>query len=100
MSPSSSSHKHKPLSLQHYDLTTHNGSYSNRALIVILQLMGALTDGDSSACSTVDYRPPEPEILEEEEEEPEPLEPEACFTDSMNHLPCHSHCVPHKRDCL
>lgn len=48
--------------------------------------MGALTDGESSVCSTADYRPPEPETLEEEEEEPEPLEPEACFTDSMNHL--------------
>lgn len=48
--------------------------------------MGALNDGDSSVCSTVDYQPPEPEILEEEEEEPDPLEPEACFTDSMNRL--------------
>lgn len=48
--------------------------------------MGALTDGDSSVCSTADYQPPEPEIVEEEEEEPDPLEPEACFTDSMNHL--------------
>lgn len=48
--------------------------------------MGALTDGDSSVCSTVDYQPPEPEVQEEEEEEPDLLEPEACFTDSMNHL--------------
>lgn len=48
--------------------------------------MGALTDGDSSVCSTVDYQPPEPEVQEEEEEEPDPVEPEACFTDSMNHL--------------
>lgn len=48
--------------------------------------MGALSDGDSSVCSTVDYQPPEPEKIEEEEEEPDPLEPEACFTDSMNHL--------------
>lgn len=46
--------------------------------------MGALTDGDSSVCSTVDYQPPEPEPEEEEEEEPEPEEPEACFTDGMN----------------
>lgn len=37
-------------------------------------------------CSTVDYQPPKPETVEEEEEEPDPLEPEACFTDSMNHL--------------
>nr|WAX25744.1 sodium channel protein type 4 subunit alpha A [Tetraodon mbu] len=54
-----------------------------------VKLMGALTDGDSSVCSTVDYRPPEPEMLEEEEEEPEPLEPEACFTDNcVKHWPC------------
>lgn len=52
--------------------------------------MGALTDGDSSVCSTVDYQPPEPEVQEEEEEEPDPVEPEACFTESMNHL-----CVLH-----
>lgn len=46
--------------------------------------MGALTDGDSSVCSTVDYQPPEPEPEEVEEEEEDPAEPEACFTDSMN----------------
>lgn len=46
--------------------------------------MGALNDGDSSVCSTVDYQPPEPEPEEVEEEEPDPVEPEACFTDSMN----------------
>lgn len=53
------------------------------------QLMGALTDGDSSVCSTVDYQPPEPEPEEVEEEEPEPVEPEACFTDGTtkcNHV--------------
>lgn len=43
--------------------------------------MGARNGEDSSVCSTADYRPPEPEP---EIEEPEPLEPEACFTDSMN----------------
>nr|Q2XVR5.2 RecName: Full=Sodium channel protein type 4 subunit alpha A; AltName: Full=Voltage-gated sodium channel subunit alpha Nav1.4a [Tetraodon nigroviridis]ABB29443.2 voltage-gated sodium channel Nav1.4a [Tetraodon nigroviridis] len=54
-----------------------------------VKLMGALTDGESSVCSTADYRPPEPETLEEEEEEPEPLEPEACFTDNcVKHWPC------------
>lgn len=46
--------------------------------------MGALNDGDSSVCSTVDYQPPEPEPEEVEEEEPDPVEPEDCFTDSMN----------------
>uniref|UniRef100_A0A8D3CXK3 Sodium channel protein n=1 Tax=Scophthalmus maximus TaxID=52904 RepID=A0A8D3CXK3_SCOMX len=44
-------------------------------------LMGAINDGDSSVCSTVDYQPPEPEPEEVEEEEPDPVEPEACFTD-------------------
>lgn len=42
--------------------------------------MGALDDGDSSVCSTVDYQPPEPEPEEVEEEEEESVEPEACFT--------------------
>uniref|UniRef100_A0A8C9RI08 Sodium channel protein n=1 Tax=Scleropages formosus TaxID=113540 RepID=A0A8C9RI08_SCLFO len=45
---------------------------------------------DSSECSTVDYRPPEP-VLEEvqEEEEPEQQEPEACFTeDCFRRMPC------------
>uniref|UniRef100_A0A3P8VCP4 Sodium channel protein n=1 Tax=Cynoglossus semilaevis TaxID=244447 RepID=A0A3P8VCP4_CYNSE len=51
--------------------------------------MGALTDGDSSVCSTVDYQPPEPEPEEEVEEEPEPVEPEACFTDEcIRRWPC------------
>ncbi|XP_071319527.1 sodium channel protein type 4 subunit alpha A isoform X2 [Trachinotus anak] len=54
-----------------------------------LKLMGALSDGDSSVCSTVDYQPPEPEPEEEEEEEPEPVEPEACFTDNcVRRWPC------------
>lgn len=53
-------------------------------LIAIPDQMGALTDGDSSVCSTVDYQPPEPEPEEEVEEEPEPVEPEACFTDGKN----------------
>lgn len=44
--------------------------------------MGALNDGDSSVCSTVDYQPSEPEPEEEEEEDPDPVEPEDCFTDS------------------
>lgn len=55
--------------------------------------MGALNDGDSSVCSTVDYQPPEPEPEEVEEEEPEPIEPEACFTDGMNkHSNSTMHC--------
>ncbi|XP_058476873.1 sodium channel protein type 4 subunit alpha A isoform X1 [Solea solea] len=51
--------------------------------------MGALSDGDSSVCSTADYQPPEPEPEEEEEEEEEPVEPEACFTDEcVRRWPC------------
>ncbi|XP_014848552.1 PREDICTED: sodium channel protein type 4 subunit alpha A-like isoform X1 [Poecilia mexicana] len=46
-------------------------------------------DGDSSVCSTADYRPPEPEPEKKEEEEPEPEEPEACFTDDcVTKWPC------------
>ncbi|KAI4884510.1 hypothetical protein NFI96_003798 [Prochilodus magdalenae] len=46
-------------------------------------------DEDSSVCSTVDYRPPEPPPEEEEEEEPEPEEPEACFTENcVRRFPC------------
>uniref|UniRef100_A0AAX7VML5 Sodium channel protein n=1 Tax=Astatotilapia calliptera TaxID=8154 RepID=A0AAX7VML5_ASTCA len=49
-------------------------------------LMGARNSEDSSVCSTADYRPPEPEP---EIEEPEPLEPEACFTDNcVRRWPC------------
>ncbi|CAJ1080118.1 sodium channel protein type 4 subunit alpha A [Xyrichtys novacula] len=52
-------------------------------------LLGALNDGDSSVCSTVDYQPPEPEPEEEEEEEEEPVEPENCFTDDcVRRWPC------------
>lgn len=50
-------------------------------LVIAVQLMGALDDGDSSVCSTVDYQPPEPEPEEVEEEEEEPVEPESCFTE-------------------
>ncbi|XP_068439685.1 sodium channel protein type 4 subunit alpha A isoform X1 [Clinocottus analis] len=54
-----------------------------------VQLMGALNDGDSSVCSTVDYQPPEPEPEEVEEEEPDLVEPEACFTDEcVRRWPC------------
>ncbi|XP_027019096.2 sodium channel protein type 4 subunit alpha A [Tachysurus fulvidraco] len=50
---------------------------------------GFLNDGDSSVCSTVDYKPPEPPPVEEEEEEPEPDDPEACFTeDCVRRFPC------------
>lgn len=37
-------------------------------------------------CSTVDYRPPEPPLVEEEEDEPEPDDPEACFTESLFYI--------------
>ncbi|XP_058261391.1 sodium channel protein type 4 subunit alpha A [Hemibagrus wyckioides] len=50
---------------------------------------GALNDGDSSVCSTVDYKPPSPPPEEEEEEEPEPDDPEACFTENcVSRFPC------------
>uniref|UniRef100_A0A3B3VJI7 Sodium channel protein n=1 Tax=Poecilia latipinna TaxID=48699 RepID=A0A3B3VJI7_9TELE len=53
------------------------------------ELPESCDDGDSSVCSTVDYRPPEPEPEKKEEEEPEPEEPEACFTDDcVTKWPC------------
>ncbi|XP_008296479.1 sodium channel protein type 4 subunit alpha A [Stegastes partitus] len=52
-------------------------------------VIGALDDGDSSVCSTVDYQPPEPEPEVVEEEEPDPVEPEAFFTDDcVRRWPC------------
>ncbi|MFT7809510.1 sodium channel protein type 4 subunit alpha A-like [Arapaima gigas] len=46
-------------------------------------------EDDSSECSTVDYRPPEPVLEEVQEEEPEQQEPEACFTeDCFRRAPC------------
>uniref|UniRef100_A0A4W6BXH2 Sodium channel protein n=1 Tax=Lates calcarifer TaxID=8187 RepID=A0A4W6BXH2_LATCA len=54
-----------------------------------IKLIGALSDGNSSVCSTVDYQPPEPEPEEVEEEEPDPVDPEACFTDNcVRRWPC------------
>ncbi|XP_027144836.1 sodium channel protein type 4 subunit alpha A isoform X3 [Larimichthys crocea] len=59
------------------------------SMLETVKLMGALTDGDSSVCSTVDYQPPEPEPEEVEEEEEDPAEPEACFTDNcVKRWPC------------
>ncbi|XP_059180593.1 sodium channel protein type 4 subunit alpha A [Centropristis striata] len=54
-----------------------------------VKLMGALDDGDSSVCSTVDYQPPQPEPEEVEEEELDPIDPENCFTDNcVKRWPC------------
>uniref|UniRef100_A0A7N6AS40 Sodium channel protein n=1 Tax=Anabas testudineus TaxID=64144 RepID=A0A7N6AS40_ANATE len=62
--------------------------FNSPALSPHYQLIGALNDGDSSTCSTVDYQPPEPEP-QVEEEEPDPVEPEACFTDNcVRRWPC------------
>ncbi|XP_023263513.1 sodium channel protein type 4 subunit alpha A-like [Seriola lalandi dorsalis] len=70
---------------QHNTENSEHGSIMPRNA----KLMGALSDGDSSICSTVDYQPPEPEPEEEEEEEPEPVEPESCFTDNcVKRWPC------------
>ncbi|XP_070846164.1 sodium channel protein type 4 subunit alpha A [Chaetodon trifascialis] len=70
---------------QHYSENVEDES----SLLGKVKLMGALNDGDSSVCSTVDYQPPEPEPEEVEEEEPDPVEPEDCFTEEcVKRWPC------------
>ncbi|XP_066554832.1 sodium channel protein type 4 subunit alpha B [Amia ocellicauda] len=45
--------------------------------------------GDEGSCSTADYKPPEPEVEEEMEEDAETEGPEACFTDDcIRRCPC------------
>uniref|UniRef100_UPI0037E93F19 sodium channel protein type 4 subunit alpha A n=1 Tax=Semicossyphus pulcher TaxID=241346 RepID=UPI0037E93F19 len=67
----------------------HTGNLEEARVLRDVILIGALNDGDSSVCSTVDYQPPEPEPEEVEEEEPDPVEPEACFTDNcVKRWPC------------
>ncbi|KAM9336080.1 sodium channel protein type 4 subunit alpha A [Symphorus nematophorus] len=75
---------------QHYPVSTvESTSFLSTCTSNEHKLMGALNDGDSSVCSTVDYQPPEPEPEEEEEEEPDPVDPEACFTDNcVKRWPC------------
>lgn len=40
-----------------------------------------LYDGNSSVCSTADYKPPEEDPEEQAEEDPEGEQPEECFTE-------------------
>nr|XP_015217653.1 PREDICTED: sodium channel protein type 4 subunit alpha isoform X1 [Lepisosteus oculatus] len=45
--------------------------------------------GDEGSCSTVDFKPPEPEVEEKLEETPESDDPEACFTEGcVRRFPC------------
>ncbi|KAJ0016142.1 hypothetical protein NQD34_014432 [Periophthalmus magnuspinnatus] len=55
-----------------------------------VKLQGTFSgDGDSSVCSTADYQSSESEPEEVEVEEPDPVEPEACFTDGcVQRWPC------------
>lgn len=61
-------------------------------------------DGNSSVCSTADYKPPEEDPEEQAEENPEGEQPEECFTEGEGsprvhpHLPgCHRQpSSPHK----
>uniref|UniRef100_H0XZP2 Sodium channel protein n=1 Tax=Otolemur garnettii TaxID=30611 RepID=H0XZP2_OTOGA len=48
-----------------------------------------LYDGDSSVCSTADYKPPEEDPEEQAEENPEGEQPEECFTEAcVQRYPC------------
>lgn len=47
-------------------------------------------DGNSSVCSTVDYKPPEESPEEQVQEDPDGEQPEECFTEGEStcvHLP-------------
>ncbi|XP_048222168.1 sodium channel protein type 4 subunit alpha [Perognathus longimembris pacificus] len=48
-----------------------------------------LYDGNSSVCSTADYKPPEEDPAEQAEENPEGEQPEECFTEAcVQRCPC------------
>ncbi|XP_075415536.1 sodium channel protein type 4 subunit alpha [Tenrec ecaudatus] len=48
-----------------------------------------LYDGNSSVCSTADYKPPEEDPEEQAEENPEGEQPEECFTEAcVQRFPC------------
>lgn len=55
-------------------------------------------DGNSSVCSTADYKPPEEDPEEQAEENPEGEQPEECFTEGEGKPACvHPHlawCLP------
>uniref|UniRef100_A0A8C9PP45 Sodium channel protein n=1 Tax=Spermophilus dauricus TaxID=99837 RepID=A0A8C9PP45_SPEDA len=48
-----------------------------------------LYDGNSSVCSTADYKPPEEDPAEQAEEDPDGEQPEECFTEAcVQRCPC------------
>lgn len=47
-----------------------------------------LYDGNSSVCSTADYKPPEDDPEEQAEENPDGEQPEECFTEGEPVQPC------------
>ena len=51
-------------------------------------------DGNSSVCSTADYKPPEEDPEEQAEENPEGGQPEECFTEGEDKPVC-MHPPPH-----
>lgn len=46
-----------------------------------LQKLPQALDGNSSVCSTVDYKPPEESPEEQVQEDPDGEQPEECFTE-------------------
>uniref|UniRef100_A0A8B9FI39 Sodium channel protein n=1 Tax=Amazona collaria TaxID=241587 RepID=A0A8B9FI39_9PSIT len=80
-----------PLPLQRNEVMVVGGSQSPGAsLSPPLPLQNPLSsDNASSFCSTVDYKPPEPEQEEVAEEAEESSEPEECFTEAcVKRFPC------------
>lgn len=61
-------------------------------------------DGNSSVCSTADYKPPEEDPEEQAEENPEGEQPEECFTEGEGKSMCmHPHLTPscpHQGQCM
>lgn len=61
------------------------GTQESHALWSPQKPLQPLYDGNSSVCSTVDYKPPEENPEEQAEENPEGELPEECFTEGEDH---------------
>lgn len=60
------------------------GTQESHALWSPQKPLQPLYDGNSSVCSTADYKPPEEDPEEQAEENPEGEQPEECFTEGKD----------------